>query len=238
VLLLTHLPYTIAGAGIIGITYYSSGGYSYYYYGGNLTLINEKNGIIDATGANNQLQIYSSVTNSGLIEATGAAGLWLYAYVNNTGGIVAASANSLVDLVGGQIIGGTLQGSGSFLVPDGHSETPSRDNQSIDLTDIQFATATKSYANGILTVKDGIGDIAHIKFSGTHILASFTLQDDGQGGVLITDPPVQSKTQMSNVALLGSYMASMFLSEGHGHGGMLINETPSIAPQTLLAHPH
>jgi hypothetical protein len=109
---LTNVDNTIAGAGIIGITYYSSRGYSYYYYGSG-SLINEKNGIIDATGANYKLQTYGSVTNSGLIEATGAAGLLLGAYVNNTGGIIAASANSLVDL-GGTIIGGTLQGSGSF----------------------------------------------------------------------------------------------------------------------------
>ena len=71
--------------------------------------------------------------------------------------------------------------------------------QSIDLTDIQFATATESYANGTLTIKDGLGDVAHIKFSGTHTLASFNFQDDGQDGVLITDPPVPSKTQIGNV---------------------------------------
>ena len=433
---LTNVDNTIAGAGIIGITYYSSDGYSYYYYGGNLTLNNKAKGVIDATGTNNQLKIYGSVTNAGLIEATGAAGLWLAAYVNNTGGIIAAGANSVVDLVA-TITGGTLQGSGSFIVPDGSSaglagaitdnatialqstgdvttlvmtatskivngsytlvnptltgggniilSGPSSEiigqgynpvtfanagvtisgggtigggnltlnnkakgvidansyypliidtgtntvtnagtlkadfggelfiasnlsntgalyanngtiliagavtgsgsalingtgdvefgaassngtkfaagstgdlvlddskhytgtisgfgtntTQSIDLTDIQFATATESYANGTLTIKDGLGDAAHIKFSGTHMLASFNSQDDGQGGVLITDPPVSSKTQIGNVALFANYIASMFASASLGHGAIPTSWMDAPLPQ-LLSLPH
>ena len=81
--------------------------------------------------------------------------------------------------------------------------------QSIDLTDIAFAGVTKSYASaspnmsGTLTIKDGAGDIAHMKFSGTDTLASFHLADDGNGGVLITDPPVEkqaAKNQRCRVA--------------------------------------
>jgi hypothetical protein len=86
--------------------------------------------------------------------------------------------------------------------------------QSIDLTDIDFASATESWANGTLTIKDSLGDVAHIKFIGSHTLASFNFADDGQGGVLITDPPVQSKAHSANIALLANYMATSFVDLG------------------------
>jgi hypothetical protein len=59
----------------------------------------------------------------------------------------------------------------------------------VDLTDIQFATATESYKSGTLTVKDASGDIDQITFSGTHTLSNFHLANDGNGGTLVTDPP-------------------------------------------------
>ena len=443
---LTNVDNTIAGAGQIGGYNYNTGTYN------DIALINEKAGIINATGANNQLQINYTVTNSGLLEATGSAGLRLFAsvtntgriyagpnslvnlsYVNNTGGDIYAAPNSVVTL--GTVLGGTLEGSGTFAVQDGttaslqgaindlgtitlqstgdpttlvmsawykyipgvgstlvnptltgggnillsgpnsqitgygtfvnagitvsgqgviggsnlvlnnqtkglidaNSDSPliidtgaktiinsgtmradfvgelliasnlkntgtlnansgtilvagtvsgtgtavvngtgqvefgaassngvkfavgstgelilddskhytgtisgfgTNTTQSVDLTDIDFATATKSYANGTLTVKDGVGDIAHIKFSGTHTLASFNLQDDGQGGVLITDPPVQSKPQTSNVAaLFGNYIASMFASASNGHGAIPTSWMDAPLPH-LMSLPH
>ena len=125
-----------------------------------------------------------------------------------------------------------------------YSDFGANTTQSIDLADINFATVKRSYApaspntNGTLTIKDGAGDVAHIKFSGTHTLASFNLQDDGQGGVLITDPPVQSKTQTSNVAaLFGNYIASMFASASHALGGTLMTEAAQTEQQPLLTLP-
>ena len=38
--------------------------------------------------------------------------------------------------------------------------------------------------------------------------------------------------------LFGNYMATSFVTAADGHGGTLSTETPSIAQQTLLAHPH
>jgi hypothetical protein len=79
--------------------------------------------VVDATGTTNQLRIGGSVINSGLLEATGPAGLGLFSSINNTGGIISAGANSTVYLYGGAILGGTLSGSGDFVVPDGSTET-------------------------------------------------------------------------------------------------------------------
>ena len=128
---LTNVDNTIAGSGQIGGNNPNTGNPEY------ITLVNEKAGIIDATGTNYQLQFYyNSVTNSGLLEATGSAGLGIFgsvtntgriyagpnslvnlSYVNNTGGgVIYAAPNSVVTL--GSVTGGTLQGSGTFAVKD------------------------------------------------------------------------------------------------------------------------
>jgi hypothetical protein len=62
--------------------------------------------------------------------------------------------------------------------------------QAIDLADIIEATATLSFSNGILTVNDHGGHIAHIKFAGSFTTGSFTKADDGGGGLLLTDPAI------------------------------------------------
>jgi hypothetical protein len=127
--MLTNVDNIIAGAGTIGNNSYPG------YY---ITLVNGKAGIIDANGTNYQLQIYCyTITNSGLLEATGPAGLKLYgsvantgriyagpnslvnlSYVDNTGGgVIYAAPNSVITL--GSVAGGTLEGSGTFAVQDG-----------------------------------------------------------------------------------------------------------------------
>ena len=105
--------------------------------------------------------------------------------------------------------------------------------ETIDLTDINFATATETYSAGTLTIKDTGGDVAHIKFSGTYTLASFNFQDDGQGGVLVTDPP---KQHLANTALLGSFIASNFVSNSGALTGFapLAHETEH--PMLTLPH--
>jgi hypothetical protein len=100
---LTNVNNTISGAGQLGF--------------GQLTLINQAGGTINASGAN-QLVINTgasgSLTNAGLIEATGAAGLVITSSnVNNTGGTIEAAAGSSVDLESVTINGGTLESIGS-----------------------------------------------------------------------------------------------------------------------------
>jgi hypothetical protein len=71
-------------------------------------------------------------------------------------------------------------------------------HQSIDLADINEATATLSYApnspntSGVLTINDHDGHVAHLKFDGTFSLGEFHLANDGGGGTLLTDPPIDT----------------------------------------------
>jgi hypothetical protein len=122
---LNNVNNAISGAGSIGAS-------------GDLTLNNEKLGIINATGATNSLTLDGPVSNAGLIEATGAAGLTIDSsnaedIANTASGVIEANTGSLVKLQSGIITGGTLKTSGSsviriansgssFFVFDGSSE--------------------------------------------------------------------------------------------------------------------
>ena len=84
---------------------------------GTLTLVNATAGIIDASATNNQLVINTgaiAVANSGLIEATGAAGLLIYAtaIANGTAGTLSANGGN-INLSGATIQGGTLIATGA-----------------------------------------------------------------------------------------------------------------------------
>jgi hypothetical protein len=241
---------TISGGGIIG--------------GSNLALNNQTKGIVDAnsysplivdTGAN-------TVTNSGILEATAGGELFIASNLSNTGSLYASNGTILIagtiTGTGTATINGTGQvefgaassngvkfaagSTGELILDDSKQYTGTvsgfgtNTTQSIDLTDINFATATETYSSGTLTIKDTQGDVAHIKFSGTHTLASFNFQDDGQGGVLVTDPP---KQHLANTALLGNYMATSFVTPFDGHGGTLFTEAAHSANQLVsLTTPH
>jgi hypothetical protein len=102
---LINVNNTISGAGSIGAS-------------GGLTLDNGKLGIINATGANNPLILDGPVSNGGLIEANGVAGLTINAeeIANTASGIIEANTGSLVNLRSGTITGGTLKTSGSGVI--------------------------------------------------------------------------------------------------------------------------
>ena len=99
----------------------------------------------------------------------------------DTGSVTFASSKGTLVLdhsstFGGQIIGftgdGTLSGS-----------------DQIDMKDINFSTVQVSYTNGVLTVRDGV-DTASLNFSGSYVMANFSLASDGTGGTIVYDPPV------------------------------------------------
>ena len=249
---------TVSGQGIIG--------------GGNLVLNNQTKGLIDAN-SNSPLIIDTgakTIINSGTMRADFVGELLIASNLSNTGTLNANSGTILVagaaSGAGRAIINGSGQvefgaassngtqfaaaSTGELILDDSKQYTDTvsgfgaNTTQSIDLTNIAFASVTKSYApaspntSGTLTIKDGAGDTAHIKFSGTYTLASFNLADDGQGGVLITDPPVKSKPQTSDVAaLFGNYIASMFASASDGHGAIPTSLMDAPLPQ-LMSLPH
>ncbi|HZL00223.1 MAG TPA: hypothetical protein VFC47_09995, partial [Caulobacteraceae bacterium] len=112
--LLTNVNDTISGAGQFGVN--------------QLTLVNAAAGVIDATGANNALTLLfgaNTVVNDGLIEATGAAGLTILdtTIKDAGGGVILAGSGSHVRLQSADLIGGTIEfsGSGLFQTTDGGS---------------------------------------------------------------------------------------------------------------------
>jgi hypothetical protein len=162
-------------------------------------------GTLEATGTGNELYIASPVTNldgtllanDGELVAAGAVnGGRAEIYGSGTiefGAVSTTNVRFNIGSTGELILDDAVQFTGS-VVGFGANTT-----QSIDLPDVQFATLSKSYlpgspnTTGTLTVKDTAGDIAHLKLAGTYSLANFTFANDGGGGTLITDPPVDQK---------------------------------------------
>lgn len=123
VAVLTNLDNVISGSGDIG-----GGGNSYLYGAGGsvlpalpMSFINKAAGVINATGTLNPLRIdtFGQVdTNSGLIEATGAAGLDIAATTisQTSGGVILATAGSTVRIESSTVKGGTLKTTGTGLI--------------------------------------------------------------------------------------------------------------------------
>ena len=105
---LDNLDDTIAGAGDIGGSQAAPD---------ILSVVNA--GTIAATGTVNPLFLEAqTVTNTGLLEAAGSAGLVIQDLVSNAGGTILA-AGSDVDVSGGQIVGGTLAGTEGIVMLSG-----------------------------------------------------------------------------------------------------------------------
>ena len=78
---------------------------------------------------------------------------------------------------------------GSITGFTGTSDGNPATSDKLDLVDINFSSENASYANNILTVTDGT-HTAQIDFIGTYTLGNFFFFSDGNGGTLLTDPPV------------------------------------------------
>jgi autotransporter passenger strand-loop-strand repeat protein len=90
------------------------------------------------------------------------------------------SAGGTLQLDDSQDFGGVISG---FGVPGG-----------IDLRDIAFGSGTTlgysgNASSGVLTVSDGT-HTATINLLGQYAAGNFTLHSDGNGGTLVTDPPL------------------------------------------------
>ena len=72
--------------------------------------------------------------------------------------------------------------------------------ETIDLTTVDFATATLGYVgnslSGTLTVTDGT-NTARLAMLGSYVAANFHLADDHHGGTLVFDPPVDSSGHLA-----------------------------------------
>jgi autotransporter passenger strand-loop-strand repeat protein len=150
-----------------------------------------------------------------------SAGGETFVYGSATGSIVASGGVELVQ-AGGTLNGATLSG-GLIDIRSGSTAGTSQINFTsaggtlqlddsqhfngvisgfgvpggIDLTDIAFSGATLGYTNnvnsGVLTITNG-ANVATIQVLGQYVQANFNLSNDGNGGVLVTDPPVLGTT--------------------------------------------
>ena len=165
----------------------------------NLDIINMAGGVIDATGANYQLVIDSSDTlmNSGLVEATGAAGLSLSGQTidGSEGGVVTVGAGSLIDIFNDTFKGFTFTaaGNGKWVIADANNaldgSTPSGA--------VTIATTLTANAGDALTLKGTIHNDGKIALTGGTALAidltaGVTLDSGGKttkGAVTLDDNP-------------------------------------------------
>ena len=140
-------------------------------------------GLYAAPGTNLQIsQALASASGAATIGADGTLDL----SAADSASVTFAASTGMLKLdqpssFSAQIIGFTGDG------------TPAGSDQ-IDLKGINFNTVHDSYANGVLTVTDGTHSAA-LNFNGTHVLANFSLADDGSGGTIVYDPPVPGTSQ-------------------------------------------
>jgi len=105
---LTNFNNTITGTGVVG----GVGG------GGSISLINDAKGVIDGQAGLRLGAGTGTITNDGLIEATGTLGLTLSTGVidGSGGGKILATDGATVILAGADIVGGTFSTSGSGVI--------------------------------------------------------------------------------------------------------------------------
>jgi hypothetical protein len=185
------------------------------------------------------LFIGSNLSNTGVLNANGGT---ITVEGTEAGGSAVVRGVGEVEYEGAASAGTTFAAgsTGELILDDAAQYTGTvvgfgkNTSQSIDLPNVQFATLSKSYlpaspnASGTLTVKDTAGDIAHIKLSGTYTLSNFTFVDDGNGGTLITDPPVDQKAHtIASGATLTLTTAATGTDTFAGKSGILVLDDPT-----------
>jgi len=207
---LTNVNNTISGSGQIG--------------NGNMSLINDAAGIVDAVSAtgktltiNPGTAVGAGTTNLGLMEASSGGTLVLNDLVTNTGGTIEALAGGVVNLAGTDLIGGTLtsvgtgfiQGFGNAVLDgtSGHAVTlTAGSNLFIPDTNNMSATGTLTN-NGTLTI-NSTGDNTFLTVASGNTLTltgTGTLQMSNHiqnfiqgGGTLNNQETIQGSGQIGN----------------------------------------
>jgi hypothetical protein len=196
---------------------------------GRLTI--DAGGSLDFTGGSNSIHT-SGLTNDGVLEVSGSAGLLSLQLplVNDgvlvvSGGTLALATSAAVTGTGAaQISGGTLQTGQVF----NQAVTFGGDGGTLILTASQAYTATVSgFADAASTSFDlrdiGFVDAGEATFSGTKTSGILTVSDG---------------THTARIALAGDYRGSTFVAASDGKGGVLIQDTNdrvAAAPTSPLA---
>ncbi|HEV2363575.1 MAG TPA: hypothetical protein VGS12_05175 [Caulobacteraceae bacterium] len=230
---LTNVNDTISGSGALGSA--------------QLTLVNDAGGTIDASGSSASLVINTgsnSVTNDGLIEATGtgsAVGKVQSAVVNN--GTLAAAGGTLQLLAAvtgsgsAKISAGELSfaaaftqnvaftgTSGTLLLFKSQSYTGTISGFSLtggtrlDLRDIGFARSNEATfsgnSSGGTLTVTDGSHTAHILLAGNYTSSTWVCSADGSGGVIVVDPPASGAGAFAQ-AMAGLPAATGVLGQDH-----------------------
>src|SRR5262249_48937407 len=106
----------------------------------------------------------------------------------------------------------------------------------IDLPTIKFDSGTTaSFANGILTIKEGTTTVAAITFVGS---PNLKIMSDGHGGLLITDPPPPTATPDDATATPVEQTPTLIAAEGTGAQSVTlatVDEATAVALNTAVA---
>ena len=242
---LTNVDNTISGAGQIGIG------------DGNLTLVNETHGTIDAniSGGTLTLDTGHTITNDGLLEATNGGTLQIDDPVSGGGSAIIAGGTLIFDAqsnmnvtfdngsgtpaYGELVLGHASDFSGQISGFTGTAPDTTH-SDAIDLKDISFGSnITFAYddnagtdTGGTLTIFGSGDTVDSITFAnGEYTTASFTLSSDGSGGTLITDPPT-STTPIAATTTSSSDSAATLIGGSNGNntitgGDILIGGGPA-----------
>ncbi len=160
----------------------------------NVTIVNEAGGTINASGPGNQLAIGGSnkLLNSGLVEATGAAGLNLSGQTIDAklGGSFSIADGSQIVLASDTFIGGTFNatGTGKWVIDDASNVF---DGSVTDEAITNNTTLTANGGNG-LTLKGAIhniGTIAAQQGATLTIDPTTGVTLDGGGKISLDDNP-------------------------------------------------
>ena len=242
---LTNVDNTISGAGQIGIG------------DGNLMLVNETHGTIDAniSGGTLTLDTGHTITNDGLLEATNGGTLQIDDPVSGGGSAIIAGGMLIFDAqsnmnvtfdngsgtpaYGELVLGHASDFSGQISGFTGTAPDTTH-SDAIDLKDISFGSnITFAYddnagtnTGGTLTIFGSGDTVDSITFAnGEYTTASFTLSSDGSGGTLITDPPT-STTPIAAATTSSSDSAATLIGGSNGNntitgGDILIGGGPA-----------
>ena len=204
---------TISGAGAIGDG------------SGHLALDNAI-GTIEANGGTLVVDTGAAIANGGTLEAGDGATLIIDDSITGNGGAVigtgatlelAAAYSGTVAFnspTGTLILDDASAFSGQIVGFTGDGTLAGSDH--IDLRSMNYSTVHSSYdsSTGALNVNDGMTTV-NIKFAGTYSLANFKFADDGNGGIIVYDPPVSSHPDSSDQVSCTS-PSSPFAAIDHG----------------------
>ena len=242
---LTNVDNTISGAGQIGIG------------DGNLTLVNETHGTIDAniSGGTLTLDTGHTITNDGILEATNGGTLQIDDPVSGGGSAIIAGGTLIFEAQSnvnvtfdcgagtptyGELVLGHASGFSGQISGFTRTAPDTAHSDAVDLKDISFSSnITFAYddnagmdTGGTLTIFGSGHTVDSITFAnGEYTTASFTLSSDGSGGTLITDPPT-STTPIAAATTSSSDSAATLIGGSNGNntitgGDILIGGGPA-----------